>query len=274
MQSSAFFVVWLASILFLVSITNGQNRPLERFAFEDGDYTLVGVFEHHSDHPVQKKVGEFYTDDITVLNAIRQAWNFPRKQNMYACGYHYYIALLHNGEKVDDLLINLECNEIVTDQGSRYFDSSLLLRFAPRLKHLSSKTSSFGSIEEARLYWDQIKREKEFVFAYEPEWLKYEGRFQFQTSCPDNDRDCYFTGHDKEILLAVRRKIETAYPNEKFELRSNGGTSNGDIFFEIQCNGSLESKFDIYDRWGKKYSGKWQPYPLHLSSFWKRSQKL
>ena len=78
------------------------------------------------------------------------------------------------------------------------------------------------------------------------------------------------TGRDGEILANVRDKIGSSYPGEKFALRTNGGTSAGEVFFEIQCDMSLESKFNVYDRWDKEAFGKWQPYPLVLRSYWKR----
>jgi hypothetical protein len=260
-------------LVFLVAAqkaASAQYRPFDRFNFEDGGYTLLGIFEHHDDHPVQKKVGEFYTDNITVLNAVKKAWNFPRTQAMHACGYHYNIVLLHKGKRVEDLSINLDCKEVVTDKGSRLFDSSLLTRFSTRFTHLFSRSSNFSSIEAARDYWFRMRQNDDFVYAFEPEWLKYEGSFRFRTQCPKETKDCYMFGRDGEILAAVREKIARSYPGEKFELKSSGGSSDGEAFFEIECDGSLEAKFDVYDRWNKEHFGKWEPFALELRSYWKK----
>jgi hypothetical protein len=268
---SIFFYIALVFPLIASQTSSAQYRPFEKYNFEDGGYTLVGVFEHYTDHKVQKKVGEFYTDDLAVLNAIKKAWNFPKTQRMYACGYHYYLVLMRNGIRVDDLSINLDCNEIVTEKGSRVFSSSLLTSFSSRLKPLFSRSDEFSSVEKAREYWTQIKRNQNFAYAYEPRWLKYEGNFGFRAQCPKGSSDCYMTGRDGKIMATIRDKIASSYPDEKFELRSNGGTSTGEIFFEIQCDKSLESKFDIYDRWDKEAFGKWQPFPLVLRSYWKKN---
>lgn len=270
MRFISFYLINLVFFLSAAQASSAQYRPFEKYNFEDGGYTLVGIFEHHSDHTLQKKVGEFYTDELTLLNAIKKAWNFPKNQKMYACGYHYSVVLLRDGLRVDDLSINLDCNQVVTEQGSRVFKPSLLTMFSARFKPLFSRTDEFASVGKAREYWTQIKEDPNFVYAYEPRWLTYEGSFGFRTQCPKGSSDCYMTGRDGEILANVRDKIGSSYPGEKFALRTNGGTSAGEVFFEIQCDKSLESKFNVYDRWDKEAFGKWQPYPLVLRSYWKR----
>jgi hypothetical protein len=269
-MKQAFSYLVVALLFFSAQTLSAQYRPFEKYNFDEGGYILVGVFEHHSDHPVQKSVGEFYTDDVALLNAIKEAWNFPREQRMYACGYHYHLLLMRQGTKLNELSINLECNEVVTDTGSRVFDSSLLTRFSSRLQKLVSRSDEFPSIEKAREYWKQIKQDEDLVYAYEPEWLEYEGSFRLKVQCPAEDRDCYKFGRDDTILAAVREKITTSYPGEKFEVSTTGGTSAGEAFIEIKCNKTLESKFDIYDRWNKEAFGKWQPFHLYLRSYWKK----
>lgn len=249
-----------------------QYRPFEKYNFDEGDYTLIGVFVHHKDHAVQKKVGEFYTSDIEVLKAIQKTWNFPRKQAMHACGYHYNILLLNNGEKVESLSINLECNEIITEKGSRYFDPSVMTNISNRVNKLITQSDEFASIQEAREYWQRIKQDENFVYALRPEWLDFEGRFRFRVQCPEGITDCYMSGRDEAVLESVRKKISTTYPSEKFEIRTSGGTSDGEAFIEIKCDKSLESKFDVYDRWNKDAFGRWAPFHLALRSYWKNTK--
>lgn len=265
-----FSVFGTTLILIAAQVTTAQHAPFEKYRFEDGGYTLVGVFEHHSDHPVQKKVGEFYTDDIPVLNSIKKAWNFPKPQKMYACGYHYYIVLMRNGSKVDDVSINLECDQLVTDEGSHVFKAELLTSIAPRLKPLFARNDTFATVGAARKYWMDSKKDPNFVYAYPPRWLDYEGRFRFRTQCPKTDRDCYMSGRDSELVASVRQQISAAYPGEKFDLRANGGMSTGEAWLEITCNKLLEAKFVLFDRWDKTGFGKWEPLELELYSYWKR----
>lgn len=263
------YIAFLSVSVFATISASAQNRPFDKFKFEDGGYTLAGVFEHYKDHPVQKEVGEFYTEDIDVLNEIKRAWNFPRPQKLYACGYHYYVVLLKDGKKVDDLSINLECNQVVTGKGSRYFRNQLLTSFSARFRPLFQRSSDFLNVAEARSYWQKSIADGAFVFAYPPNWLKYEGTFRFRSQCPSKDKNCYYSGHDAEVLMQVRSGISSAYPGEPFELKTSGGSSTGEVFFEITCNRSLEEKFGLFDRWNKEMFGKWQPFPLTLDSYWK-----
>lgn len=263
---------YLAALAFVttsIQIASAQFRPFERYNFEEGGYLLAGVFEHHDDHAVQKKLGEFYVDDKEVLKSIQKAWNFPREQKIYACGYHYYVVLLKNGKRVDDLAINLDCQQIVTDKGSRYFDARLLTRFSTQLKPLLHKTNEFRSVDEARDYWNKAISDSSFVYARPPKWLKYDGSFRFRSQCPTKNENCHQFGKDADILAEVRAKIIAEYPDEPFELITSGGSGTGEIYFEITCNRSLEAKFDIFDRWNREIFGKWAPFHLYLDSYWK-----
>jgi hypothetical protein len=260
----------LSSILLASAVAYSQYRPLEKHKFEDGGYTLIGIFEHHADHPAQKEVGEFYTDDISVLNSVKKSWNFPRGQYTYACGYHYYVALLREGKVLDEFSINLECKEIVTSIGSRVFNPALLTRMSPRLKQLFGRSQEFSSIREARTFWSRALLNRDFVFAVKPPWLEYEGSFRFSVQCPSGNVDCYTTGKGSEITAQVRKEITTKYPNEKFDLKTSGGSSKGEVFFEIICNKTLESEFTFYNRWNKEDFGAWQPFHLSLRSYWKK----
>ncbi len=261
----------LFTLFFVLSATciEAQNGPFAGFNFDDGGYTLVGIFAHHSDHPVQKKIGQFFVRDIKVLKDIQRTWSFPREQRMYTCGYHYNILLLKDGVRLEGLSINLECDEIVTAQGSRYFDSSHLIDLKSRVEPLKVMEKEFGSIEDARRYWNSLSDDPNFVFATEPKWVRYDGRFRFRTKCPPNNRDCYYFGKDSEVLAEVSRKIRDAYPNEPFELKTSGGSSEGEVYFEITCGSALADKFDIFDRWNRKLFGKFEVFPLYLRSYWK-----
>ena len=79
---------WVLAIILsaLCAITTFSQKSLfEKYRFEDGGYTLAGIFAHHSDHPIQKKVGEFYTDEIAVLNGSRKrGYSLSLRINMHA----------------------------------------------------------------------------------------------------------------------------------------------------------------------------------------------
>jgi hypothetical protein len=53
----------------------GQAKLLDKYRFEDGGYSFVAVFGHAelNSHPLTKKMREFYTDDVAVLNSIKKS---------------------------------------------------------------------------------------------------------------------------------------------------------------------------------------------------------
>jgi hypothetical protein len=267
MKRSIFTILLSCICLGLTFRAYGQYKPFEKYRFEDGGYSVVGVFEHIDDHPLQKKVGEFYTDDLVVLNALKKNWVFTRPQHQYACGYHYLISVLRNGNVLDDFSINLECHELALGDRSYYFDWRRLEDFAGRFKPLYRRKNEFTSVSQAREFWKAANSNQDFVYAWKPEWLEFEGTFQFQVKCIDTVRDCIKDG-DK-MLPQLNKAISAAYPGEWFELEAIGGTSSGELFVLIKCNESLERRFDLYDRWNKQAFGKWEPYPLTLYSYWK-----
>ncbi|MBK8305200.1 MAG: hypothetical protein IPK98_18150 [Chloracidobacterium sp.] len=108
------------------------------------------------------------------------------------------------------------------------------------------------------------------MYADTPNWLKYEGLFGFVYKCPDKCED--FTKRDK-YTEPVKLLMAQTYPGSEIELRQNGGTSNGEIYFEIQSSRAFYDKFDLYKLDRESYfHGKWKPHPLNLYSYWKTPQ--
>jgi hypothetical protein len=178
--------------------------------------------------------------------------------------------IMRNGVKVDSWSINLECKEITTKDGSRYFDSKKLESLYGKVKPLFRKQEQFASITEARERFRNYQASKDFVHADRPQWVDFEGEFSFRVACPSEVKNCYMREHEEKVIPQLREKLAAAYPGEKFELRANGGTSSGELFVEVKCNKTLEEKFTLYDRWNKKAFGKWEAYPLYLYSYWKQ----
>jgi len=249
----------------LSSATLGQKQLLKEFHFEDGGYALIGIFAHMDDHPLQKKLGEFYTDDVAVLNSIKKAWVFRKPSPQHACGYHYYVLILHNGTDVAGYAINLDCHELATDDGSFIISDRMLEMFGSKFKHLYRKYDQFDSPAVAREYWRKIHQDKNFIYADEPKWLEFEGEFSFNVKCAIGVKDCYKKAEN--MAPALRDAIAEAYPGEPFKLGSFGGTKD-ELWVRVICNKTLEGKFKLYDRWDKEAFGKWEPYHLDLYSHW------
>ena len=99
-------LIWF--VLTPATCLYAQTAPLAKHNFNDGGYVFVGIFSHHDDHPLQKQLGEFYTDDVATLNLLKSAWRFTKPQYDYACGYHYQFLILKDGVTQDSFVVNLE----------------------------------------------------------------------------------------------------------------------------------------------------------------------
>ncbi len=261
------FALILPIICFVFFTTQmyGQTAPLDKYHFKDGGYIFMGTFSHHSDHPLQKKLGEFYTDEIQVLNELKKSWRFSRPQKDYACGFHYNFLILRNSVVQDSFVVNLECNQLRTSDRSLYFDLKKLNSFSSKFKKLHREFKEFKSISEARVYLETLNTNPNFVYFEKPRWKEFEGEFRFNTKCPTPDKSC--NTDFKKIKPILENEISARYAGEKFRLEESGGSSNGDLFVTVKCNKSLEEQFTLYDRWNKQAFGKWEPYYLGLYSY-------
>ena len=59
-------------------------------------------------------------------NGIMGEWVFNEPGNMYACGYHYLICLQKEGEKIKELMVNLDCKEVRIGDEYYVFDPNLM----------------------------------------------------------------------------------------------------------------------------------------------------
>lgn len=254
--------ITLLSFHFLCSSVGFcQTQLLADYNFDKGGYYILGVFNESDRNGLRDSLGEFYTDSIPILNQFKQEWVFDKPGRKYACGYHYTVYVCKDGLPVEHFSINLNCNEIVSDDGYFYFDTQKLRMFMGKLKKPLVKYEKFDSIPQARARRTEILSEPKLIATFTPDWTKYEGEFNFTYTCPTGSNDCL--DNEDTLLQQLTREIQNAYPGEVFELEGAGG-SNTELFVNVLCNKSLADKFRLYPLSWKK----WTPYKLYLTSYW------
>jgi len=144
-----------------------ETQLLKDYDFDKGGYYLLGTFSESDHNGLRDTLGEFYTDDISVLNQFKQEWIFDKPSPFYACGYHYTVYICKNGLEVESFAINLNCNMISTDKGFFYFDTQKLRMFIGKLKKPFVQKEEFSSLITAR-----DKRAKIFKL-YPISWRKW-----------------------------------------------------------------------------------------------------
>jgi hypothetical protein len=269
---------YLLLLLFLgcCGFTFGQHRVFATLNFDAGGYMLLavhpsGIFpEDKPNEPSElaDSLGEFYTDDIGVLNLFKEKWTFHERWPFAQCGFHYTIIICRYGKEVERFYINLECEEIAVDaEKSFHFDPDKLRLFKGKLKKLYSREDDFTDIPKARTSRENMLKHADYLYSIEPDWVKYDGEFNFRYVCKPGSNGCLI--HAKALLEQFSKEIKNKYPHEVFELDWDGG-SREDIIVQVKCKQTLSEKFDLYPRdWNE-----WELYKPTLTSYWKSQVKI
>lgn len=232
-------------LLNLTTYGFGQTELLRKYNFDEGGYYILGVRSESDHNGLSDSLGEFYTADIRILNAIKKEWVFKKPSPKYACGYHYEVIVCKNGIGLESFSINLNCNEIVSANGYFYFDSRQLRMFKDDLKRAYRIQENFSSLNEARDYRSKVVTQPTLIFVPTPEWTNYEGTFEFTFFCQGKSKDC--RNNERKLLETIKAEISQAYPDEPFELDLRGGSTT-ELFIAVKSNKSLADKFTLYKR--------------------------
>ena len=257
-------------IAFFTLESFGQTQLFENYDFNDGGYYIL-CLKGRIDMTDRAKgllycMGNFYLKDTIALNKIKKEWVFTKPGGQYACGYHYNMMLCKNGIVLKQFSINLNCNEIVSDEGYFYFNSEKLEVFLnSKRKSPLIKQKNFESIKQAREYRDSILKEKSLVMVPTPSWTKFEGEFDFTYKCDSIKNNCI--EKEDSLISVMKHEISQNYPNEEFELTDRGGSLTK-ILQTVYCNKSLSDKFDLYYRDKENYFDQWKPFRLSLTTYW------
>ncbi|MHB1278966.1 MAG: hypothetical protein ACYC1Q_11280 [Bacteroidia bacterium] len=252
------------SFLLLTSSTFGQTQILKEYDFDKGGYYILGTRSESDRNSLYDSLGEFYTDDVNILNTFKNTWTFSKPGKKYACGYHYTIFVCKGGHILKSIRVNLTCEELVTDEGYFYFDTNLLRQFYGQLKKPYSQRHTFKTITEARKFRLDILKDTTLIMTPNPCWTEYEGSFQFTYKCPEGTTECL--DEEETIIKSIEAELKKKYPDENFMLENAGGSLT-EIYLEITCNQSLSDKFDLYYRDIQCNSGKWETFDLNLVTY-------
>lgn len=249
----------LLILLLLLSSTGteAQTGIFSKYGFEKKGYAIVGLAAGARPNFLQEALGEFYTDDIAVLNDFKKNWVFTKKAPPNTCGNHYSIQLTHHGIIVEDWMINLECKVITTDKGSFFFDPIKLERLTGRLKKPIVRKDHFPGKKEGIRFIDSVKRLPGLLLVFQPFWTRFEGTFAF-TYTPAGKTSPAVA--EKNLDTQIKKK----YPGQKFILFRLADPGNGAYAFQLICDKKLYNAFTLYPK-----NNNWKEYTRELTSVWK-----
>jgi hypothetical protein len=123
----------ILALLTSQSMIYAQTQVLKNYDFDKGGYSLIGIRSESDFNQLAHDLGNFYTDDIQVLNAIKKEWTFKKPGQMHSCGYHYIVSTYKKGLELERFHINLNCNILGTNASYFYFEERQLGMFKTRL---------------------------------------------------------------------------------------------------------------------------------------------
>ncbi|MET3731785.1 hypothetical protein [Moheibacter stercoris] len=80
--------------------------------------------------------GNFYTDDLKVLNKMKNQWKLNKRSDIMPCGYTHKLVFADEYRTLNEIEINLECEYA---SGWIYFPKEYLLKYESKFKKLSSE---------------------------------------------------------------------------------------------------------------------------------------
>ena len=238
---------------------NKEIKFFKKYPFDKGGYAIVGLPSESEPNDLQQEMGEFFTDDVEVLNEFKRTWSFSKESVIYACDYHYTIYVTHHGNILESFAVNLNNNIIVGDKGQFYFDSKKLSQFKDRLKKPTPEYQAFNSFSDGRAYFFQVINDKNLLLAYIPVWMYFEGKFTF--TFKNSDQKCEPQAVEKKVRASITKK----FPGEQFQCAALSYSTSGEYEFEITCKKSLFEQFDLYRK-----EKDWEPYEVSLVTYWKK----
>lgn len=257
---------------------------LSNHDFKTDKYSLIGYAIDGPAHPLRKQLDSFYTDDISILQVLQKEWVFSDESTSgFACGFHYNVYFVKNGEKIDEFLFNLDkpCNTVQTKEGTFFFDPDKFIRFKRKFSKMEIFQYEFLSVAEARNFYSGLACDSNVVWYEEPYskekvpfWLKYEGYFEIDYPCqigcyefedfsvweyPDQSR-CI----EQEIercLYVANEEIGKIFPDKDIEIdRGNVGPDSFEI--TIRCSKEIYNDFYFYDK-----KSNWNNYKPELNVY-------
>ena len=220
---------------------------------------IVGLLSENDSYDVHRQLGEFYTDDIEVLNQLKEAWVFTETSTAYFCDYYYTIELRHSGKVLETFEVNLACNVIETDSGYFYFDAAKLLTLKDHFKKANKKRQVFNTIQEGKKYLSKISMDKDLLLVIDPVWLKFEGKFIFTYKYSEKRED-----ESNSIVKKIEAHIQEKYTNEIFAVARVILINENECDVELFCNKTLFEKLSEYSK-----DKNWTENTALLTTYWK-----
>lgn len=192
----------------------------------------------------KQKHKNFFIDDQSVLNQIKDEWKLVKSKNHIPLKSFYRVNLLEGNKILWGAIINLNGNEIFTSTYHLKFEIETLEKYSDSFKHLEAYTVICNNILNARLLYEELNNKGYFVGIYINEDEKnplylYDGSTSLMLSYKKSV-------HFKELEKQIKKDFEKI-ENTKIS-RFQASTEKDSVEIE------LYSKTDISNLIPEKYT--------------------
>ncbi len=209
-----------------------KNSAINYFAncdFSNDGWTLFGIadWEHtplkEEQYLIQENLGDFYTNDLTVLQQIKDNLT-PQNKKPHGYGYPYTLELYKNDTLQKRVNVNMDNNFVESPNNSRYECApDLIKNLVGKVKKIPMTEYVFPTLEEARKGYGILSQIDSVLIKprdpYDWDWLIYDG------SATVVYKDSTKTFDYKVAEKVIKQNIKKDCPQEKFLLISTSGHS-------------------------------------------------
>lgn len=235
-------------LIILSSATFGQQLILDSLNWDADEFKFYFVDKRGIEEEVEPlnpneqrttklpfeyqidSVSSFLISDQQQLQSLRSNWKGYPTDEMLLCWYDYFIYVVQNNKITNELRVNLECGQVVTDFGIFNFEGN-------PFEQLHTKTpvwvmsSKHEQLEDGRNFINSLNLD--IILTQFENWIKYDGYFSV-------DRDYEGTGSIEDFVQLVRR----TYPLEEYYLKLSG-VGPGTYTFNIYCDAAFYDLFEL-----------------------------
>jgi len=117
----------------------------------------------------KQKHKNFFIDNQSVLNQIKDEWKLEKSKNHVPLKSYYRINLLEGNKILWGAILNLNGNEMFTSTYSLEFEIEKIEKYSNSFKYLETYTVKCNNIINARLLYKELNNNEYFVGIFENE---------------------------------------------------------------------------------------------------------
>lgn len=169
----------LLPILLINFVVFAQNKPLLNNIKIDSNTKLIGMYVQYDKSKTYKYLN-FYINNQKVIEDLAEKLTYGNVVENKLEQNNFRIIVLNGNEEVESWLVNPLFSNIIINGTYYKFDIKSIKELAEKYPFdYTFYEKSFTSINDYEKDLANVKKDKAFLFAYEP-LLEYEGTFEIQ----------------------------------------------------------------------------------------------